>query len=65
MTIPSGMKQAIAEAVAKEINEHRREREVQAAKIDAALDRLDRALARVEAGGSASRSDAFRGMITR
>lgn len=46
------LQHAVTQAVAAEITEHRRERELQAAKIEAALARLDAALARAESGGS-------------
>lgn len=50
----NGVKDAVAEAVAREISALRQERELQAAKIDAALARVDAALARAE-GGRAER----------
>ena len=48
----NGVKSAVADAVAREIADLRRERELQAAKIDAALSRVDAALARAEVGGT-------------
>lgn len=44
------LRTAVTDVVAKEISAHRHEREIQSAKIEAALARLDAALARAEAG---------------
>lgn len=56
---------AVTDAVAKEISEHRRERELQAAKIETALAKLDAALARAEVGGAGKDRENRMLMVTR
>lgn len=61
----AGVRKAVADAVAKEITDHRRERELQAAKIETALAKLDAALARAEVGSAGRDRDNRLLMVTR
>lgn len=54
----SELSKAVTQAVAREIEAHRRERELQTAKIGEALAKLDAALARAEAGNAKGDRDA-------
>ena len=61
----SELSKAVTDAVANEIAAHRRERELQSAKIEAALARLDAALARAEVGSTGKNSESRLLMVTR
>lgn len=51
----SELSKAVTEAVAREISAHRHERELQSARIEAALAKLDAVMARAEASGGADK----------